>query len=75
MLAGLIPNLVNLVLLPVYTRMIPPEDYGIQALVVMTCSFLASFGGLQLGSALTRFYVTYDGEELKSYFSTLFFTA
>jgi len=72
MLAGLLPNIVNLILLPFYTRAIPPAEYGINALVSTTCSFLASFSGLQLGSALTRFYVTYTGEKLRRYFSTLF---
>ncbi len=72
MLAGLLPNIVNLFLLPFYTRAIPPSDYGINALVSTTCSFLASFSGLQLGSALTRFYVTREGQSLRRYFSTLF---
>jgi O-antigen/teichoic acid export membrane protein len=71
MAAGLIPNLVNLFILPVYTRFVDPGEYGLVALVVTTTTFLGAFMGLQLTNSIHRLYFDYEGEERRVYCSTM----
>lgn len=71
MAAGLIPNFVNLFILPVYTRYIAPGEYGLVALVVTTTTFLGAFMGLQLTNSIHRLYFDYEGEERRVYCSTM----
>ncbi len=72
--AGLLPNLVNLILLPVYTRFLDPADYGLVSLVTTLMSFLGAVAGLQLANSTARLYFDYEGERLKSYVSTVLFS-
>lgn len=74
MLAGLFPNLVNLILLPIYTRFLDPADYGLVSLVTTLVSFLATGAGLQLANSSARLYFDYRGERLKTYVSTILFS-
>ncbi|MBU4460255.1 MAG: oligosaccharide flippase family protein, partial [Verrucomicrobia bacterium] len=71
MAAGLIPNFVNLFILPVYTRFVDPGEYGLVALVVTTTTFLGAFMGLQLTNSIHRLYFDYEGEERRVYCSTM----
>ncbi|MBM4156336.1 MAG: hypothetical protein FJ221_15095 [Lentisphaerae bacterium] len=71
MAAGLVPNLVNLFILPVYTRFIEPGDYGLVALVVTTTTFLGAFMGLQLTNSIHRLYFDHEGEARRVYCSTM----
>lgn len=60
-------------LIPVYTRYLTPDDYGIIALAAAVGSILTIFYLLGLNGALTRFYYDYshDKKELKEYVGTI----
>ncbi len=73
MLAGLLPNLINLVLLPLYTRRLGTEGYGELALVVTFTSFLGTVLGLQLANSMARLYFDYGEADRRVYISTTFF--
>jgi O-antigen/teichoic acid export membrane protein len=72
MAAGLLPNLVNFILLPVYTRFLTPSDYGLIALVTALTSFLSPVLGLQLANSLSRMFFDYDETGVKKYFTSVF---
>lgn len=69
-LVGIIPYLTSFIMLPIYTRYMSPEDYGILALVSAFQAILATVVFLQLNAALPRYYFEYSGNELKVFFST-----
>lgn len=50
----------SFVLLPVYTRYLPPDEYGVLALTNTVGSLIIVLMGLGLQSALTRFYFGFD---------------
>ncbi|MDA3874520.1 MAG: oligosaccharide flippase family protein [Kiritimatiellae bacterium] len=72
-LAGLAPNLINLVLLPLYTRQLGTEGFGQLALVVSFTAFLGAVLGLQLANSMARLYFDYSEEDRRAYISTTFF--
>lgn len=55
-IAGMAPKLVNLFMLPIYTRYLESRDYGIISLTTVLSSFLLVFAGLQLVNSIARFY-------------------
>lgn len=71
--AGIIPNVVNLFLLPVYTRFLEPADYGLVALVTTLVSFIGTVAGLQVANSLSRLFFDHEGEDLKTFVSTVLF--
>jgi len=60
-------------LLPIYTRYLSPEDYGILAVVNSLKGFLVIFFMLSLHGAMTRFYYQYreHPEELQEFWGTI----
>ncbi len=74
MLAGLLPSLVSLVMLPVYTRFMDRSQYGILAMVMAFSSFLVPFMGLQLMESVRRFYFDFDRKEGARHFSTILYS-
>lgn len=60
-------------LIPIYTRVLTPEDYGIIAIVTTTISIFAIFLELGLRGAISTFYFDYHKEpaRLKAYVSTI----
>ena len=69
----LLRQLVSFIMLPVYTRYLTPEDYGVMALVEMTLDVLALMAGAQLVLGIFRYYhLTDDPEEKKAVVSTAF---
>lgn len=69
-LVGMIPYLTSFIMLPIYTRYMSPDDYGILSLVSAFQAILATTVSLQLSAALPRYYFEYSGNELKIFFST-----
>src|SRR5437588_6133790 len=55
-LSGVISRFVSFFLVPIYTRIFSPEDYGVMTLVSSTISVVAIFVGLGLDSAVHRWY-------------------
>lgn len=72
MAAGLVPNLVNLLVLPIYSRFLLPEDFGIVSLVMTFVTFAGTVLGLQLSNSISRLYFDYEGAQRSRYSSTIF---
>jgi O-antigen/teichoic acid export membrane protein len=74
-LGSLLSRVISLVMLPVYTRFLSPEDYGVMTLVEMTLDVLALLAGAQLVLGIFRFYHKADNEaERNAVVSTAFLT-
>ncbi len=58
--SAVLTRFVNVFLIPIYTRVFPPEEYGHIALIVNLMMFLGIISILGLDSALARWY--YDSE-------------
>lgn len=73
--SSVLPQLLNLVLLPLYTRYLNPTEYGIIALVQVYSLILTILCGLSLHGSVSRFYVEYLDDEVrrKKFVSTIFF--
>lgn len=65
---------ISFLLLPVYTRYLTPEDYGIISVVFAINGFLTIFFTLALEGAISRFYFEYkdEPEKLREFWGTLF---
>lgn len=57
---------VSLIMLPVYTRYLTPEDYGVIELLSMLIDFVAIIFGSRVGLSVFRFYCTADTEKEKN---------
>ena len=53
-IGGLLPQVIGFFLLPVYTRFLTPEDYGIVEVVGSVGALLFVFIRLGMGGAITR---------------------
>ena len=74
-LASAISKFVGLFLVPVYTRIFTPEQYGIIDLIQTVTGIVAIFGMLQLESAIQRYYYEVKSdEERQKYLSTTLWT-
>lgn len=71
--ASVIPAFLGVLLLPLYTRFLTPDDYGITATAASIAAFLTAFYQLGLLAAYGRFYFDYrhDVTELKRHISTI----
>ncbi|MFH2002677.1 MAG: oligosaccharide flippase family protein [Planctomycetota bacterium] len=68
---NILSKLVGFFLIPIYTRCLTPQDYGVIELLDLTLSFIAMFVGMGLSSAVLRFYFeTKDQEERNCIVST-----
>ncbi len=56
---------VSLIMLPIYTRYLTPEDYGVVELLSMIIDFASIIFGAQVGQAIFRYYCTAKSEEEK----------
>jgi O-antigen/teichoic acid export membrane protein len=63
----------NIILLPIYTHFMTPAQYGVVALANAFAALLEPFIACKLSSAIPRYYFEYEGDELKTYFSTILF--
>lgn len=61
-LASIFSRFIQILLIPLYTRILNPEDYGVLSVVVTVSSLISIFVGLQLDSSAFRWYV--DSEEI-----------
>ncbi|MHC4942344.1 MAG: lipopolysaccharide biosynthesis protein [Planctomycetota bacterium] len=70
-IGNILSKLVGFFLIPVYTRCLSPQDYGMIELLDLTLSFISMIVGMGLSSALLRFYFdTKDKEERNTIVST-----
>lgn len=47
---------INIFLLPIYLRLLSPEEYGIYTIVITISTLVAAIGGLKINSAIVPFY-------------------
>jgi O-antigen/teichoic acid export membrane protein len=73
-LVNILPFVTGFITLPIYTRYMTPNDYGLLSLVSSFQAVLTTMVSLQLGSALPRYFFEYKGKELKIFFSTTIYS-
>jgi O-antigen/teichoic acid export membrane protein len=73
MISSCLPAIVAFLMLPVYSRYLTPEDYGVVALVLSLQAFLPLIMTLQMHSSISRFYFDYKDNKirLRTFISTL----
>jgi len=68
---SLIPKFVGFLLIPIYTRVLSPNDYGILALASVTGGILSAIYDLGQKGSISRFYHEYSGVERSKFFGTI----
>src|SRR5262249_29986173 len=68
-LSGTITRFITVFLVPLYTRVLTPSDYGVMSLVRNSMILVAMFTSLALDSAAHRFY--WDSEDIADRKATL----
>jgi len=58
-------KLVPIIMIPIYTKIFSPSEYGILDLIISISLLISVLGLLQLESALARFYYDYSGKQSK----------
>src|ERR1700732_3479965 len=70
-IAMLARRAVSIVMLPIYTRLLTPADYGILELLDLTATIISLFVGLRIGQALFYYYARATSDkEREGYIST-----
>ncbi len=70
-LGTVLTQFVSFLLLPLYTRYLGPEDYGILSLVLVYQAVLSFFSELGVVSGVMRFFPTLEGEERNRFMATV----
>lgn len=70
----ILTRLVTFLLLPVYTNVFAPEQYGVVALAYAFTGFVIVFYRYGMDTALLNFYIDAEGKNKKKYFTTIFST-
>ncbi len=71
---SVLPQILSLVLLPLFTALLTPEDYATVNLCAVFSLLVAGFASLQLPSILGRFYFDCDQSEISAMFSTILYS-
>jgi O-antigen/teichoic acid export membrane protein len=73
-LASMLQKAMAFFLIPLYTRFLTPEDYGIVGLALATSGVLTAFLGFGIYGSVARYYYEYRNhpEHLKQYLTTNF---
>lgn len=72
--SNLLPTMTGFITLPIISRYLAPEDYGILALIAAYTTTFAIFVNFQLHSCIPRHIQDYDELGRKEFFSSLMFT-
>jgi len=59
-LSNVVGKAIGFLMIPVYTRFIPPHDYGVLEILDVTVNILGIFVGIGISSAVARFYYQYQ---------------
>lgn len=62
LIGTLLSRVAGFVMLPVYTRVLTPRDYGVMEMLAYTTDVLTFLVGLGVSTALTRLYYKYESE-------------
>jgi O-antigen/teichoic acid export membrane protein len=75
-LAGILVRSVSLLLVPIYTRILSPTDYGIVDLITLFTAFVGVTVALEIGQSLARYLPDADSNEERSAYASaaLWFT-
>lgn len=74
LIGAMAPSLLSLVTLPLYSRYLSPDDYGVLALIQTFSVFLPVLLSLQLHTSLDRFFFEYREGPLREFITTLLVT-
>lgn len=66
MIGTLARHIVGFLMLPVYTRYLTPEDYGVVALLMVSLSVFELFFGARVGDAIQKFYFENNEQEYRN---------
>jgi len=69
-IGAFITQLIPVLLLPILTRYLSPQEYGIIAIFIVSTTIAVNFIGLNLSAAIQRLYVDYPRDELSKYIGT-----
>ena len=58
--ATILAKVIGFVMIPLYTRVLTPADYGVLELLSMTTDVIGMAAGLGLTWSVTRYYYAYD---------------
>jgi len=72
--AGMAIKSVSFFITPILTRFFPPAGFAVIDVLVTVQAAVAIIGGLNLDSALARYYHEYEGDDRDRLISTLLFT-
>jgi len=70
---GLLPMSIGFFTLPIMTKYLSPEEYGILSMTIAFTAMVSLISTLQIYSGVARIYFDYNNQERKVYFSTLFY--
>lgn len=70
MIAGLIPAVSSFVTLPIFSRYLTPEEYGLLTLIFTLSAFLPILFTFQLSTAVVRFFYEFESGIQRIYFTT-----
>ena len=62
-LGNFLPKVVSFLLLPLITRYLTPEDYGVATAIGAIIMFLSMVSGLQMNAGFSRCYFDYHDEK------------
>ncbi|VAW80323.1 hypothetical protein MNBD_GAMMA12-2378 [hydrothermal vent metagenome] len=71
--SDIIRKIVGFLMLPIYTRYLTPEDYGVVQLMMMAIFIFEAFLGMRMGQAIFRYYfMAEDPKEKKTVMTTAY---
>jgi len=70
-LTGLLSRSIGFLLIPVYTRMLSPEDYGVMSVVGTTAQIISIILMLGLPGAVQRFYFDHDARQNRRFLGSI----
>jgi O-antigen/teichoic acid export membrane protein len=59
----ILSRIISFVMIPVYTRVLTPADYGVLEVLSLTADIVAMLAGMGIGTAVTRYYYFYETEK------------
>lgn len=71
--ANLLNSAIPFALIPVLTKHLNPEQYGIIALYTLFVSFITPFVGLSVHGAVTRKFFVFEEKEFRTYLGSCFY--
>ena len=61
-LANIIRKITGFLMLPLYTRYLSPEDYGVVEMLMVVIIVMEVFLGMKMGEAVFRYYFLANGK-------------